>query len=274
MAAIAAAIGCENVYGVPADPRPRTFTQPDGTAITVKLRGDERTHFYLTEDDHLLVREGDTFYYGDIATDGSLKASTMLARPAAKRTGAEKAYLNTVDMQRVYESMATRSSASKMAKAPQKGPGLFPGTGFPSKGQQKALVILVQYQDVTFTLDDPHDYFSRMLMQPGFNDYGGTGSAHDYFIDSSNGQFNPQFDLVGPVTLSHNRSYYGGNDWWGNDQHPEEMVIEACQQLDGEIDFSEYDRDNDGYIDNVFVLYAGQCEASYGSPDTVWPHSW
>ncbi len=63
MAAIAAAIGCENVYGVPADPRPRTFTQPDGTTITVKLRGDERTHFYLTEDDHLLVRSGDTFYY-------------------------------------------------------------------------------------------------------------------------------------------------------------------------------------------------------------------
>lgn len=274
VAVIAAAIGCADVYGVPADPRPRTFTQPDGTTITVKLRGDERTHFYLSEDDHLLVRKGDAFYYGDIATDGSLKASTMIARPAEKRTAAEIAYLNTVDMQRVYSVMSRRSSESKMARAPQRGPGLFPGTGFPSKGQQKALVILVQYQDVAFTLDDPHDYFSRLLMQPGFSDYGGTGSAHDYFIDNSNGQFDPQFDLVGPVTLAHNRSYYGGNDIYGNDNHPEEMVIEACQQLDNEIDFAQYDRDNDGYIDNVFVFYAGQGEASYGGSDTVWPHSW
>lgn len=272
--AIAAAIACENAYGVPADPRPRTFTQPDGTTITVKLRGDERSHFYLSEDDYLLVRQGDTFYYGDITSDGSIKASAMLARPAAKRTSAEQAYLNTVDMQRVFSEMTRRSSSSKMAKAPQRGPGLFPGTGFPSEGQQKALVILVQYQDVAFTLEDPADYFSRMLMQPGFNDYGGTGSAHDFFIDSSNGKFNPQFDLVGPITLSNNRKYYGGNDWYGNDQHPEQMVIEACQQLDDQIDFSQYDRDNDGYIDNVFVFYAGQGEASYGSADTVWPHSW
>lgn len=272
--AIAAAFACENAYGVPADPRPRTFTQPDGTTITVKLRGDERSHFYLSEDDYLLVRQGDTFYYGDIASDGSIKASAMPARPAAKRTSAEQAYLNTVDMQRVFSEMTRRSTTSKMAKAPRRGPGLFPGTGFPSEGQQKALVILVQYQDVAFTLEDPADYFSRMLMQPGFSDYGGTGSAHDFFIDSSNGKFNPQFDLVGPVTLSNNRKYYGGNDWYGNDQHPEQMVIEACQQLDDQIDFSQYDRDNDGYIDNVFVFYAGQGEASYGSADTVWPHSW
>lgn len=272
--AIAAALACENAFGVPADPRPRTFTQPDGTTITVKLRGDERSHFYLSEDDYLLVRQGDTFYYGDIASDGSIKASAMLARPSAKRTSAEQAYLNTVDMQRVFSEMTRRSTTSKMAKAPRRGPGLFPGTAFPSKGQQKALVILVRYQDVDFTLDDPHDYFSRMLMQPGFSDYNGTGSAHDFFIDSSNGQFDPQFDLVGPVTLAHNRSYYGGNDWFGNDNHPEEMVIEACQQLDDQIDFTQYDRDNDGYIDNVFVFYAGQGEASYGGSDTVWPHSW
>ena len=52
------------------------------------------------------------------------------------------------------------------------------------------------------------------------------------------------------------------------------MVIEACRQLNPEIDFSQYDLDNDQYIDNVFIFYAGQGEASGGSSDCVWPHSW
>jgi len=52
------------------------------------------------------------------------------------------------------------------------------------------------------------------------------------------------------------------------------MVIEACRQLNPEVDFLQYDRDGDGYIDNVFVVYAGRGEASGGSPDCVWPHAW
>ena len=69
-------------------------------------------------------------------------------------------------------------------------------------------------------------------------------------------------------------SYYGENDYRGDDSNPQKMAIEACQQLDATVDFSEYDRDNDGYIDNVYIFYAGRGEASGGSSSTVWPHSW
>ena len=84
----------------------------------------------------------------------------------------------------------------------------------------------------------------------------------------------PDFDIYGPVTLSKNMSYYGGNDIYGNDKNPEKMIIEACQLLDDEVDFAQYDNDGDGYIDNIYVFYAGKGEASGGSKDTVWPHSW
>ncbi|MDE5727239.1 MAG: M6 family metalloprotease domain-containing protein, partial [Duncaniella sp.] len=154
------------------------------------------------------------------------------------------------------------------------GPGLFPGTHFPASGKQKGLVILVEYKDVKMTLSNPYDYFYRMLNEEGFSSYGGTGSARDFFLESSMGQFDPEFDVYGPVTLSQNRAYYGGNGYSGDDQRPADMVKEACDLLDGVIDFSQYDRDGDGEVDNVFVFYAGRGEASGGPAESVWPHAW
>lgn len=272
--------GCNYAYAVPAKPGVMSVEQADGTSLNVKLRGDERSHFYLTEDDYLLSFKNDIFYYADVNANGEIVASDLRARDAKDRTAADNAYLSNINMEQVYSRLSARAEkamtkrAPKMQFAPTAGPGLFPGTHFPSIGEQKAIVILVEYQDVSMTLTDAFDYFNRMLNQEGFNDYSGTGSARDFFLESSDGMFAPQFDVYGPVTLSKNRSYYGGNDWWGNDQHPEEMVIEACQLLDDVVDFTEYDRDGDGFIDNVFIFYAGRGEASGGSSDTVWPHSW
>ncbi len=278
------------VVAVPAKPGLMPMTQPDGSVIEVRLMGDEFHHFYLSEDGYYLVNDNGTYCYADIDDKGLTVSSGIKAEPANSRSAASMQYLSKVNMPRVLETMQLRADArlSRLAQtthipapafAPTAsraaaGPGLFPGTHFPAMGEQKGLVILVEYQDVKMTLDDPHDYFHRMLNQPGFSDYDGTGSAADFFAESSMGQFAPQFDVYGPVTLSKNRSYYGGNDWGGNDKNPADMVKEACDQLDGIIDFTEYDRDGDGEVDNVFIFYAGRGEASGGSDDTVWPHAW
>ena len=113
-----------------------------------------------------------------------------------------------------------------------------------------------------------------MLNKQGFSEYGGTGCAKEYFELNSNGQFRPQFDVYGPVTLPNNREYYGGNDERGDDKHASEMVSHAVQILDPDVDFTRYDMSSDGEVDNVYVIYAGQGEATYGGPDTVWPHSY
>lgn len=260
------------VKAVPAKPGLISVRQADGTELQVCIVGDERHHYYLTEDGYLLVNDNDTYYYSDVDDKGQLLRSQFVARPAAQRQPQEKAWLATIDKSQLAEKLSARAKSSQN-RAPRRNVGLFE-TGFPSKGKQKGIVILVEYQDTKFSLDDPYDYFNRMLNEKGFNDYGGTGCATEYFETSSNGQFQPEFDLFGPITLSKNMKYYGGNDMYGNDSNPEQMVIEACQQLDDIVDFSEYDRDNDGFIDNVFVFYAGRGEASGGMSSTVWPHSW
>lgn len=150
---------------------------------------------------------------------------------------------------------------------------LFSGTPFPSEGEPAALVVLVNFNDKKFSMADPRSYFDAMLNKEGFDEYGASGSVRDYFIHNSMGLFRPHFDVYGPITLSERCSYYGSNNMYGDDMHPELMCIEACTQLDPNVDFTRYDLDGDGYIDNLFIFYAGFGEADTGISTLIWPHS-
>lgn len=148
-----------------------------------------------------------------------------------------------------------------------------PYTSFPTVGEVKGLVLMVNFTDKKFLSDNTPEFISRQLNEPGFNHNGATGSARDYFIDQSSGLFTPQFDVIGPVELPHNMAYYGAN-YMGQDLRPGQMVTDACQYAHDSlsIDFSQYDYDNDGNVDFVFCLYAGFGENYGASSNTIWPH--
>ncbi len=251
---------------VPAMRGLRPVVQADGSVIYVQRVGDEHRNYTLDADGALL-RNVDGFYrLADLMADGTLTDAM-----APVMWDSEAVQQRIADLYRADEVSVVQQPASMRAASI----GMLPGRDFPVFGEQKAIVVLVEYSDVKFTLDDPYAYFNAMLNAEGFSDpqFGGTGSCRDYFIEASLGQFSPQFDVYGPVTLSKNRAYYGANDAKGNDVRAGQMVLEACQMLDKTVDFSEYDRNGDGLIDNVFVFYAGQGEATYGPDESVWPHS-
>lgn len=243
---------------VPAKRGLRPVTQADGSVIMIERVGDESRNFTLNSDGALLRQVDGMYRLADIDEQGIL-------------TDASAPVLWSSD--RVQNTIAMLDEVQPMQRA--NAVGLMPNRYFPCTGVQKAIVILVQYQDVKFTLDDPYTYFNDMLNKQGFSDpkYGGTGSCRDYFVEASMGQFLPEFDVYGPITLKYNRSYYGGNNGTSVDSNPRFMAIEAVQQLDATVDFRQYDRDNNGVIDNVFLFYAGQGEASYGPDESVWPHA-
>lgn len=257
---------------VPAKPGVMTMVQADGTELSVRLVGDENAHQYFTPDGYLLVNIDGNFYYGNVDALG--KAVSSGVRAFEQRSTAELAHLAGIDREFVRAELDRGLALASMDYAPSKSPGLFPEERFPGKGNPRTLVILVEYADVAMTLENAYDYFNRACNEEGFSDYGATGSCHDYFLEQSLGQFDPVFDVYGPVTLSHNRSYYGGNDYGGNDQRSAQMILEACQILDDQIDYTLYDTDGNGEIDNVFVFYAGRGEASGGPAESIWPHSW
>lgn len=144
-------------------------------------------------------------------------------------------------------------------------------TTFPTLGENRFLVILVEFADKSFSIDDPQAEMEAMFNAPGYNTLGGTGSVRDYYSGCSDGKFKPVFDVVGPVRMQQNVAYYGGGS---DDSRAGLMVIEACRAVDSEIDFSLYDHDGNGEVDSVYFIYAGKGEADGGAPETIWPHSW
>ena len=148
----------------------------------------------------------------------------------------------------------------------------------------RGLIILVNFQDSEFKT--PKDTIDSMLNAENFTrrykyrsfatglprntTVTSSGSARKYFQDQSYGAYNPRFDVVGPVTVSEKAEYYGGND----DANAPMMIIEACELVDDSVDFKNYDHDGDGYVDFVYVIYAGYGEADSGMDSVVWPHAW
>lgn len=152
-------------------------------------------------------------------------------------------------------------------------------------GERRGLIILMEFQDTKFNNKnkngktfDVHGLWNDVANKEGLKTVNGilvNGSVGDYFRQQSYGQFNLIFDVKGPYTAKNKYAYYGRNKDWGNmtfDQAPFELIIEAVNAANGEVNFKDYDWDDDGEVDQVYVVYAGHGEASYDDADTIWPH--
>ncbi len=131
------------------------------------------------------------------------------------------------------------------------------------QGELRVPVILVNFTDQTFTtsLSDWDAFFN----EEGYND--GKGSVRDYFTEASYGALNLTFDVVGPVTVSHATSYYGSGS---SESNTVIMGYEACKLADDQLDFSQYDWDGDGTVDQVLFVFAGYSESQGADETALW----
>lgn len=261
-----------SAYAVPALPRLITVKQSDGSTITIQIHGDEKFHYTTTSDGYLVVQKNGVYYHATADASG-LRVTDIKANDPSKRSGAESDLLFFKSKgipQQFKESAIARLSSSY--KPLPLGQGL--NTGFPTKGEIRTLVLLVNFKDQSFESETAQQDFHNLLNEEGYSQNGATGSAKDYYLQNSNYQFNPTFDVYGPVTLSHDTKYYGENDKYGIDSRAEEMIAEACRLAHDNlgVNFANYDLNNDGIVDNVFVFYAGNNEAEGGGADKIWPH--
>lgn len=271
--------------GVPAWPGATSHTQPDGTVITLNLRGDEHFHFYTDEEGYVVSKAQDGWYR---IVDNAGKLTNMVPMPYSMRSDADKALIMQIKPEVAYNSLRanTLTTSPRMRKARNAVQKSISESKWdnsdghdlreiPTEGERPVLVILVNFSDLKWSFSsDPQAEMTAMLNEPGYSGNHCTGSAADYFKASSNGLYQPRFDVYGPVTLPHGYAYYGGNDSSGTDSHPWEMVTQACELLDPTVDFSIYDTNGDGKVDNIYVFYAGYGENEGVGTDYVWPHSY
>ncbi len=228
---------------IPAKPGlTRTITLADGTTKTARLVGDEFGHYWLSSDG--------TAYCED--------ASTQLFHP--------------INLQALTTKAAARRSAANAKRSRRLSAPRRVGQVGNYTGKKKGIIILVNFSDKKFSTTNA--FFKRIANEKNFISGDFKGSMYDYFYTQSLHQFELEFDVVGPVEVTNKRSYYGSNDENGDDQHAAEMVIEACQKANSQVDFSDYDWDGDKYVDQVYVVYADKGAADGGPANSIWPHAY
>ncbi len=273
---LVALVNIESLYAVPAKPGVITVKQSDGTTLNIRVYGDEYFGWRTTESGYTITQKEDgLYYYADYNSNGEIQPTTQRVSINGKlQTPPSNLSVSTTKMEALSVSQNALQREARWATNSTSSSSNYAGA-FPSSGTIRSAVILVEYSDVAFSISEPNTAFTNQLNEEGYSVSGATGSAKDYFAANSRGQFDGQFDVYGPYTLSQTRSYYGGNSSSGSDMRPSEMTKEAVELADADgVDFSIYDFDNDGYIDNIFVYYAGHNEAEGGPDESVWPHKW
>ncbi len=252
-----------------------TVRQADGTTLEVKAFGDEHFSYYTTTDGVLLVLEGTDFFVAEVADDGNLLSTGVLAHNALLRRADEKLLVERQNKELFHRLLPLGVAASPLRELIKDD-----GTLFPSKGSPKALVILAEFSDTLFHIPNTKATFDKYLNKEELFDKDGDdadmylnyGSVKRYFKDMSFGQYTPQFDLCGPVRLDKSSKHYGAGS--SSSERYLELLADACAAVDSEVDFSQYDANNDGYIDLVIVVYAGYSAAISGnSSDCIHPKS-
>lgn len=219
-----------SLNAVPAFNKTILKTLPNGNTIEIKLNGDENFHF-TTLPDGTLIKEAENgyFYYATINSETNEITATPYRVDLPLPSKAKASNASTESVAGQLEQMKQTNLKRRMV------PHASRPTKLNAVNADHGVVILANFKDVKFkyTKED----YEKMLNEEGYSDYSSTGSARDYFIDSSYGKFSPTFEVYGPYDLSKNMSDYGGNVG-GNDRNPTGMVVEVCKlaEADG-VDF-------------------------------------
>lgn len=275
---LAMGLACLMARAVPADPTPFQVTQPDGSILTVVLHGDEFFNYMTTNDGYTLVKNQAGFYTYARLENNHLVAGNCVAHDADQRSAAD--YSALAGISKGLTSSAMRQSGKQMLKRRNDAVLGIGANGHMDYSKFRGLIILINYTDKTIEDYIPYTYtvsefYNDMINLPGYTGYtmpSGTkremtGSVRDFYYDNSNQMFDPHFDILGPVNV----------DFVATDANQMSncapIFFAAIDSLDNEVDFSQYDTDDDGTVDMVFFLVAGWgSDYSSNNRQYLWPH--
>ncbi len=140
----------------------------------------------------------------------------------------------------------------------------------------ETVTILMQFPDNRAdTIEHSPARFDSMLYSTGV--YNGqpyrAGSLNDFFLENSYGSYSVRGGIAGNRWFLSNYNYsryYDGNYMLSTGG---QMARENVQQVDQFVDFRQFDLNNDGYIDAMFMVHAGADGADNGDVNCCWSHA-
>ena len=193
-------------FAVPAYPRPIAIKQPDGSVITIVLKGDEHLKWAQTIDGYTVLRNNNGVYeYAVKDSNGDLVLSGKVARDVASRSDSEVGFLAKTPKKLYYSKpqLSLSKSIQKIQVAELK-------RAFPKKGERKLLCLLIGFKDCLFSKTQAD--FETLFNQAGYSIDGASGSVKDFYKENSYDQFILSTTVAGPYVAANNMSYYGSND--------------------------------------------------------------
>ena len=264
------------VFASPADPTMRKKIQPNGDTIFVSLQGDEYGSWYEDNKGNIIALNSTKYWVyvnvengQEILTNqivSQISTPVSINRDSVFKFVAQKHANNYIEeMESSEDQINSRSTTGKNAP-------------LPTTGIQKILTVLVQFEDVKFQNQTGiRNSINNMMNQVNYRHIGQTeitGSVRDFYLESSYNQLDVRTTVIGPYTVSHNRAHYGAKTNSKNDTDRRELAREVMEMIVDDIDVSQFDNNNDGWVECIHILYAGNGndEDTLNYSDAIWPH--
>ena len=141
-------------------------------------------------------------------------------------------------------------------------------------GERHQLTILVNFNDRQFQDGQSAalEKWNKIFNAENYHEGSFVGSVHDYFMDQSYGKFNLTFDLE-YIQVSGNAERYASNAY--DDENSQFLVDDIVDELKKrDIDWAKYDWNDDGYINQLLIIYPGYGMNESKDSNLIWPHQW
>ena len=139
-------------------------------------------------------------------------------------------------------------------------------------GERHQLTVMAELNDRTFKGDETATLaqWNKIFNTKNLSEAPFKGSVHDYFYTQSYGQFNLIFDLVYVKVKGDTEKY--ASDF--NDEKSQYLVQDIMEVLQTRnIDWSLYDWNGDGFVNQLLIIYAGKYDNMSSDP-MIFPHQW
>lgn len=265
-----AALTAGTARAVPAYPDSISVLQPDGTRVSLCLRGDEYLHWAVSPDGFTLLQDEAGFWtFATHDNDGRLAPSSLRysnsSEPARLQGIAPGLTFCPEQLAEKYQRAALPQvwKQADHGSLPQRAAdkSLQLEESFPTTGKHKLLVLLVNFSDTetSYTQEEISEMMNGVA-------YGGNGSFRDYYLAESYGQLDIDVTVSRWVQLPYSKSLYGTDG-------AIYIIGDALEALDEEIDLTEFDNDHDGILDGLAVIHQGAGQETTGSSSDIWSHS-
>lgn len=241
-----------------------TLTQPDGSVLQARVVGDEFAHLMVDLQGNALIQNSEGWWcYAAFSGDGSMHSTGTVA--GDKLSPASAAGGDIGEVLRKWSAQNKRALVRNPLVATKGSQVAGAGSNTPEVIRKRCLVLLAEFKDLKMSF--AQERFENLMNK-------GESSVKNYLNDQFLGSYEFTFDVAPIVTLSQTHQYYGKNSN-GKDSRAAEAVAEACRLAAANgTDFSIYDTDNDGKVDDILLFYAGKDESEGGGDDCIWSHAW